>query len=502
MSRLLPLLAILLIIQLQALCQPCTPQGNQTSYGTNNVWRGYVYDNSNFTTYRGFVTEGTAGSPNFDQSFGGSNTTYSTNGCNTQTETFSIRYKLRRNFSNGSYNFTVGGDDGYRLSLDGGSTWVIDKWTDQAYNTTTYTAILNGNTNIVLEYYENTGDNRITFNLNGPCATTNTNTYGTNNTWRGYIYQGMNFDAYVGMINEGTTTNPAFNENFGGSNVLFATSGCNVQTEAFSARFRLTKTFADGDYTFFIGGDDGYRLSLDGGATWLINNWNDQSYNVSTATIHLNGSYNVVLEYYENGGDNAISFGFQFGSVLDVKLISFNGARQNFKNELNWNISTSSNPDYFDLQKSADGANFNTVASVLGKSGKDNGTAIAYHFTDNTAVGKSFYRLKMVDISGATTYSNIVYINEAVTSSQAIKVFPTIITNNLVTIQSSVTLNNASIMITDMQGRTISSRTLGRLTAGQVFTVPIGINAGLRGIYFARVMENGREMITQKIWIR
>lgn len=501
MIRLLLLLSICMIMQLTAFSQFCFPQGNQTSYGTNNVWRGYFYNNADFTSYRGFETEGSAASPNFDQDFGGSNTTYSTNGCGVQTESFSVRYKLRRNFSNGSYNFTVGGDDGYRLSLDGGSTWVINKWADQAYNITTYTAVLSGNINIVLEYYENTGDNRVTFNLSGPCATNNTNIYGTNNTWRGYIYQGMNFDAFAGMIYEGTTLSPGFTEDFGTTNGLFATSGCNIQTEGFSARFRLTKTFANGDYTFFVGGDDGYRLSLDGGATWLINNWNDQSYNVSTASIHLNGSYNIVLEYYENGADNNLSFGFQFGNILAVKLISFTGIELNLKNDLNWNISTSSDPDFFEVQKSADGASFNTIATVPGKSGQNNGTAIAYHFTDNTAAGKSIYRLKMVDINGATTYSNIVYINGAVTSSQSVKLFPTIVTNNLITIQSSVSLNNAAIIITDMQGRTISSRTLGRLSAGQLFSIPIGSNRGFRGIYSARVMDNGREMSTQKIWI-
>ena len=502
MKRLLPLLPILLTMQFQAFSQACTPQGDQTTYGTNNVWRGYVYDNSNFTTYKGYVTEGTAGSPNFDQSFGGSNTTYATNGCGTQTETFSVRYKLTKTFTNGSYNFTVGGDDGYRLSLDGGSTWVINRWADQSYVTSTYTATLNGTYNMVLEYYENSGDNRISFGISGPCSTNNTTVYGINNIWNGYLYQGMNFNAFVGTINEGAAASPNFTEAFGGANVLFNTTGCNVQTEGFSARFRLTKTFANGNYTFFVGGDDGYRLSLDGGSTWLINKWSDQSYNVTSANIHLNGSYNIVLEYYENGGDNSLSFAYQFAGTLDVKLISFNGSQLNQKNELNWNITTSSTPDFFEVQKSADGANFTSIATVAGKSGENNGTAIAYHFTDNSASGKSIYRLKMVDINGAITYSNIVYINGTIISNQLVKVFPTIVTNNLITIQSPVTLNNAAITITDLQGRMISNCKLGRLSAGQVFTMPAGINGALRGIYFARVMDDNREMVTQKIWVR
>ncbi|MES1181866.1 MAG: hypothetical protein ABUL44_03635, partial [Flavobacterium sp.] len=134
--------------------QTCTPLGDEVSYGTNNVWIGYAYDNMNFTDYRSYVNEGAVASPNFDENFGGDDVTYNTNGCSVFTSTFSMRYKLSKNFSSGYYLFTVGADDGYRLSLDGGVTWVIDQWGDHGYMTSTYGAALNGNYNMVLEFYE------------------------------------------------------------------------------------------------------------------------------------------------------------------------------------------------------------------------------------------------------------------------------------------------------------------------------------------------------------
>ncbi|PWT95490.1 MAG: hypothetical protein C5B52_17705, partial [Bacteroidetes bacterium] len=123
----------LILISEASSAQTCTPQGNQTSYGTSNVWIGYVYQGNNFNTYKGYVNEGTSASPNFDESFGGTSVTYNTNGCSILTDTFSVRYKLKKTFANGDYAFTVGGDDGYRLSLDGGSTWVINNWGDHGY---------------------------------------------------------------------------------------------------------------------------------------------------------------------------------------------------------------------------------------------------------------------------------------------------------------------------------------------------------------------------------
>ena len=67
--------------------QACTPLGDQTTYGTGNVWIGYLYNNDNFTAYAGYVTQGTAGNPSFDQNFGGSDVTYATNGCGVATST-------------------------------------------------------------------------------------------------------------------------------------------------------------------------------------------------------------------------------------------------------------------------------------------------------------------------------------------------------------------------------------------------------------------------------
>ncbi len=171
-------------------------------YGTNNVWIGYVYDNSNLTNYRGYVTEGNSSSPNFDQSFGGDDVSYATNGCPVQTSTFSVRYRLTKSFTSGNYQFVVGGDDGFRLSFDGGSTWAINRWNDQGYTTETYTVGLNGTYNMVLEYYENGGANRISFSVTSICmGSGSTATYGAGNVWNGYVYDGTNFETYMGMVN-------------------------------------------------------------------------------------------------------------------------------------------------------------------------------------------------------------------------------------------------------------------------------------------------------------
>jgi hypothetical protein len=149
-------------LSVQRPAPPCTPQGNPAVYGSES-WIGYVYNSASagaFTTYQGFVTEATV--------FNRTHTTASgatINHCSTNQDLFAIRYRNTTNFPAGLYTFTVGGDDGVRFSIDGGATWLINQWVDQSYTTVTSAAVsLSGNTNMILEYYENGGGSQSSFN--------------------------------------------------------------------------------------------------------------------------------------------------------------------------------------------------------------------------------------------------------------------------------------------------------------------------------------------------
>lgn len=140
----------------------CLDWGDQVAYGSNS-WRGYVYDGTGFNTYMGYITQ----SEIFDQNFAGDGDGdwYATSCREFQKSSFSVRYKMSKRFACGYYTFTVGSDDGVRLSIDGGNTWIINQWVDRGYTTNSSSSIfLSGNTNLVLEYYENGGGNRVSFN--------------------------------------------------------------------------------------------------------------------------------------------------------------------------------------------------------------------------------------------------------------------------------------------------------------------------------------------------
>ena len=152
---------MLLCIAAHAQCP--TPPGDQESYGTDS-WIGYVYSsttsgaNAFAATYRGYVSQATVFNQNVGAAAIGSSTL-----CGTYNDQFAIRYKMRKTFAPGNYTIVVGGDDGYRLSIDGGTSYIINNWNEHSYATSTITVALNGLTNLVLEYYEQGGDSQVSF---------------------------------------------------------------------------------------------------------------------------------------------------------------------------------------------------------------------------------------------------------------------------------------------------------------------------------------------------
>ena len=499
MKQIFTLALACIIFTQTSFAQTCTPLGDQATYGTSDSWIGYVYDNMDLTNYKGYVNEGVAGNPNFDQSFGGDNVTYATNGCSINTTTFSVRYKLRKTFATSNYQIVVGGDDGYRLSFDGGATWAINKWVNQSYTSTTLSINLGGTYDVVLEYYEDGGSNRISFTSTAICmGTEDQSVYGTGNIWKGYVYSGINFNTYKGLVSEGTATNFTFDEKFGGNNVTYNTSGCSISTEVFSVRYRLTKTFAAGTYTFVLGADDGYRLSLDGGATWVISNWTAHTYTTTSYNVSLNGSYNLVIDYYEQNGENRVNFNMLAESVLPISLVSFTGQQLNSGLKLNWEVTAESDASTFEIQKATDGVTFSKIATVNATTG-----VTTYNYTDASLTnGKSFYRMKMTDIMGKVIYSNVIGIRINSAAAESYNVYPTVVTGTSLYLESSVNTAKVVVTIVDAAGRTVSQQNIGSLGKGQITTVVTSTSKLPVGMYFLQLKDAGDNITTKRFIVK
>ena len=99
-------------------------------------------------------------------------------------------------------------------------------------------------------------------------------------------------------------------------------------------------------------------------------------------------------------------------AVLPIELLSFDAVYKGDFVEISWATATEINNDYFIVEKSMDGINFEPLVQVDGA--KNSNYIINYSTEDNSPFKDlTYYRLKQTDFDGKYTYSNIVSVNIA-----------------------------------------------------------------------------------------
>lgn len=96
---------------------------------------------------------------------------------------------------------------------------------------------------------------------------------------------------------------------------------------------------------------------------------------------------------------------FEFGNiVVPVTLIDFSASEKSGKSLLLWSTATEINSSHFELERSTDGRNFETIGTV-NANGNTN-TRIDYQLFDYyPETGVNYYRLKIIDKDGQFEYS-------------------------------------------------------------------------------------------------
>ncbi len=131
---------------------------------------------------------------------------------------------------------------------------------------------------------------------------------------------------------------------------------------------------------------------------------------LSIAPSTYDNTTNLVEFQHDFSG--ASGFYFSLGSVnftntpLPVELNNFTAECFNEGVEVKWQTELEINSDYFELQKSSDGDNWNTIFKV---NGAGNSTSHKeYRFLDESGTDINYYRLKQIDYNGdETVYKTI-----------------------------------------------------------------------------------------------
>lgn len=142
-----------------------------------------------------------------------------------------------------------------------------------------------------------------------------------------------------------------------------------------------------------------------------------------------------------NDGDGVISLAT---TPLPVELIDFRVTlNSNLKVDINWTTLSEINNDYFIVQRSLNGQEWENIVKING-AGNSSEELNYYTLDSNPLNGLSYYRLKQVDFDGSVTYSDLRSI-KIERSGSLVKIYPNPTVSQLVIESNNLSVDRIKI---------------------------------------------------------
>lgn len=171
--------------------------------------------------------------------------------------------------------------------------------------------------------------------------------------------------------------------------------------------------------------------------------------------------------------------------ILPVFVEYFQGQKQGANNLLQWKANCNSGSAIFEIERSGNGADFIKIGSV---SANDIRCQQPFDLTDVAPLsGKNYYRIKVIEGSGAIRYSSIILIqrNGLMTNS----VYPTYLTKSGAIQVTYAASTKGSFSIFDVSGKIIFQKAI--MYGSQGFDLPLNSS----GTYFYQIRDDKEQTI-------
>ena len=200
----------------------------------------------------------------------------------------------------------------------------------------------------------------------------------------------------------------------------------------------------------------------------------------------------VTLDYWGTNLSGS-SINCNFSSPLPIELFSFTAQPKGNDILLDWATASEKNNDFFTVEKSADGINWEAIGDIKG-SGTTN-IAKHYSFLDENAYqGLNYYRLKQTDYNKEFKYSYIVDVNALQKKQDGLILYPSP-ADQMLSVYGVTEPQNVFLM--NQLGEYINSAIID-ITSSKI---QIDTKDLANGIYFI-VVNTATDRLTKKIIVK
>lgn len=204
---------------------------------------------------------------------------------------------------------------------------------------------------------------------------------------------------------------------------------------------------------------------------------NSTTYNNTTDIIEFDYDFGAATGFYFTLATTNMS-----NAPLPIELISFEAIPTNEGAVVRWATESELNSDYFVVQVSQDGTSWGDVTTVKGQGTKKARTD--YEILDaNPFIGRSYYRLKQVDLDRKINYSNVVSVDF---EAGEIQLYPNPTSGTFKLKTSDISGEVQSVRVMNLQGTEVIRQTFAS-NSGRIGEQSIDVSSLAAATYIVLV---------------
>ena len=189
------------------------------------------------------------------------------------------------------------------------------------------------------------------------------------------------------------------------------------------------------------------------------------------------GDGTVVFDNFSNGGS---------AFALPVKLDNFDASKDGAGVKLSWTASEETGVARYEIQRSVNGVNFQTIAALNAEAKR------TYTFVDALpTASNNFYRLRIVDQDNSIRLSHIVSVKSKV--GKNIEVYPNPVRSTMV-VQHPKAISGSRLQVVNLTGQVLKDLQI----APNTVVTSLDLTGMSNGSYYI-IFRSGSESFTQRI---